>query len=659
VEISLDDLIIMSRQPNERQRKRSRARQPRGVDGAAQSLAARFEGQVLQHRERIAVKSKNQSLTYHQLNRAANRLAHAILAAPLSNSGPIALLFKQGAGLITTNLAVLKTGRPFVQIDDRLPQQRAARLIEDAESRMIITDSELYGSARGLAGGDKIVLNLDALPDDLADSNLGLAIAPTAIAYINYTSGSTGEPKGVMSDHVSELHSILVKAKALGISPADRISLLRSNNVGATSDALLGLLNGAALCPLELKEEGLAGLGDWLIQEEITVFTCVASVFRHALRTLGVHHRFPRIRLVHVGGEPLFQSDVELFKAHFSDDCQLVNRLGISETKTASYFFIDKNSAVEEPVVPVGFALDGYQIAVLDGQGRALGANRVGEIAVKSRYLARGYWRQPELTRAKFLAVPAGGGARMYLSGDLGYLRPDGCLVHVGRKDFQTKIRGHRVELAEVEIALLDIAGIKQAAVAARQQVDGSQRLLAYVVLQDEAGLTVSQLRAALQKKLPSYMVPAAFVILERLPMTTSGKIDRRGLPEPPRGRAPLDTPYAAPRSELETVLAQLCCEVLQLEEIGIADDIDQLGGDSLLAARIVARVNDLFSLAAPLKTLFDTPTVAALAASITAQESSPGESERIAMAVRQVTAMSADEVARALEDDHEQWGDG
>jgi amino acid adenylation domain-containing protein len=652
-------LKIMSRQPKKRQRKRSHERAPRGAVGAAQSLAARFEQQVLQHGERIAVKSKNQLLTYDQLNRAANRLARAILSASPSCSEPVALLFKQGAALITANLAALKTGRPFVQIDDKLPQQRAARLIADAEARVIITDGEHFGSARRLAGGDKVVLNLDALQDDLADTNLGLSIAPTAIAYINYTSGSTGEPKGVMSDHVSELHSIGVKAKALCISPEDRISLLRSNNVGATSDALLGLLNGAALCPLELKEEGLAGLGDWLIQEEITVFTCVASVFRHALRNLGVHHKFSRIRLVHVGGEPLFQSDVELFKEHFADNCRLVNRLGISETKTASYFFIDKNSAVEEPVVPVGFALDGYEITVLDEQGRAVGANCVGEIAVKSRYLAIGYWRRPELTQAKFLPDPFDSGARVYLSGDLGYLRPDGCLVHVGRKDFQIKIRGHRVELAEVEIALLDIAGIKQAAVAAREHADGSARLLAYVVLQDEARWTVRQLRAALQEKLPSYMIPAAFVILERLPMTTSGKIDRGALPAPQRGRSRLNTPLTAPQSALEKVLAQLWCEILDLDELGSDDEFGELGGDSLFAAQAVARVNDWFSLDPPLKTLFEMPTVAALAAYLISRENTPGQAQRIAETILQVADLSPGEIAAALAHDGRQRNDG
>ncbi|MEO6164617.1 MAG: AMP-binding protein, partial [Candidatus Binatia bacterium] len=624
----------------------------RGVYSAAQSLTGRFEQQVARHGARLAVKTLNQALTYDQLNRAANRLGRGILTGSPAGDEPIALLFKHGTALIIATLAVLKTGRPFVQIDDKLPQARAARLIEDAGAHAIVTDSGHDRCARELAGGAAIVVNLDSLKDDLADSNLGLAIAPSAIAYIHYTSGSTGEPKGVMSDHGSELHSILVKAKALAITPADRISLLRSHNVGATSDALLGLLNGAALCLLELKEEGLASLAHWLIAEEITVLTCVASVFRHALRNGAEHAKFSAIRLVHLGGEPLFQSDVALFKRHFIDGCRLVNRLGISETKTASYFFIGKNDIVEEPVVPVGFALDGYEIAVLDEAGKPMAPNTVGEIAVKSRFLSRGYWRRPELTQAKFLADPAGSDERMFLSGDLGYLRFDGCLVHAGRKDLQIKIRGHRVELAEVEIALLQIVGIAQAAVVAPQQRDGSARLLAYVVLRAGTAMNASQIRGALQKNLPDYMVPAAFVPLACLPMTRSGKIDRRGLPEPPRSRASLDVPYAAPRHPLETVLARLWCEVLQLDEIGCDDNFAALGGDSLLATRIVTQVNQLFKLTQPLKTLFATPTVAQLAAWIAAQELSRGAAGQTARLMLEIDALSPEQIYRALGDD-------
>ena len=616
---------------------------------AVQSLSARFEQQVRLHGPRLAVKINGRSLTYNRLNGAANRLAHAILARKDRCDRPVALLFKQGPGLITASIAALKTGRPYVQIDPILPPPMAAGVLEDSQAKLVVTDREHLGAARALARNEAAVINVDDLKDDLAETNPAITVAPDQIAYIHYTSGSTGEPKGVVSSHSSELNSIRLKTNALHITVNDRISVLRSNNVGATSDALLGLLNGAALFPLELREAGLAGLTAWLIQQKITVFTCVASVFRHAVRTLGSKRRFSRIRLVHVGGEPLYKSDVELYKKYFPDTCLLVNRLGISETKTASYFFIDKSSQIEEPVVPVGYPLDGYEIAVVDGQGNAVGANGVGEIVVTSPYLALRYWRRPALTKSKFLGDPATGQPRRYLSGDLGYLRPDGCLVLVGRKDFQAKIRGHRVELAQVEIALLDVAGIKQAVVAAHDDGDGNNRLVAYVVTQDGQPLPLSKLRATLQRKLPGFMLPTTFLYMSRLPLTAGGKIDRRSLPEPWRDRGELANPFVAPRSAIEKVIARLWRDVLQLEEIGVDDHFAELGGDSLHATQIAARLNDLFSLRQPIKTLFETPTITALAAFIAAQESRPGEAQRIALAAWEITDLPRDQIDEPL----------
>lgn len=615
---------------------------------APQSLAGRFEQQVALHRTRIAVKTGTESVTYDRLNRTANRLAHAISARRESRDRPVALLFKQGLGMITATLATLKTGRPFVQVDSKFPYHRAARIIEHAEPGEIVTDEAHAGLARALAPNDVHVINLDQLTGE-PEMNLQVSVAPEQLAYINYTSGSTGEPKGVVSNHRSELHSIMVKSNALRITSEDRISLLRSNNVGATSDALLGLLNGAALYPLELMEEGLAGLGDWLVKERITVLTCVASVFRHSMGALPRERCFDDIRLVHLGGEPLYRSDIEIYRQHFSDRCLLVNRLGISETKTATYYFIDKSTQIVEPVVPVGYPLDGYEITVLDDEGRAVSEGSVGEIAVKSEYLALGYWRHPELTEAKFLADPEGSTARIYLSGDLGYIRPDGCLVHVGRRDFQAKVRGHRVEISEVEISLLELTGVRQAAVIARDDVGGNQRLTAYVVPKKGSAWTVSRLRVALQEKLPSYMIPANFVILDRLPLTANGKIDRRALPPQPTSHLEIESFYVAPRNSIEQALGKLWAEVLGVAEVGIHDDFTLLGGDSLLGSRIVSRVNEIFSPTTPLKTLIETPTVARLADYLIEHETVPGQAEKIADILIKVEAMSAGDVRSAL----------
>lgn len=248
---------------------------------------------------------------------------------------------------------------------------------------------------------------------------MALPIAPDSVAYIHYASGSTGEPKGVVANHRSEIHNIVTNTQGLRIGPDDRISLVRSNNVGATRDTWLALLNGASLFPLDLKD-GLAELADWLREEEITVFTCVASVFRHAVDNLGgdvsANQRFPKLRIIHVGGEAISKSDVDSFKKYFPDQCVFVTRLGLSETETLTYYFIHKQTEIDEERVPIGYPLEGNEILLLDDGGQELGINQVGEIAVKSEYLAVGYWRRPELTREKFLSDPKGGRAGAYLS---------------------------------------------------------------------------------------------------------------------------------------------------------------------------------------------------------------------------------------------------
>jgi acyl-coenzyme A synthetase/AMP-(fatty) acid ligase/acyl carrier protein len=486
----------------------------------------------------------------------------------------------------------------------------------------------------------------------LADENPGLSISPDQIAYINYTSGSTGEPKGVVWNHRNELFGIRVKTNELHVSPEDRISLVRSNNVGATRDMFLALLNGAALFPFDLHEEGLAHLGDWLLEEEITVYTCVATIFRHSVQGRNRNRRFPNIRLIHIGGEPLSKTDVELYKKHFSDECIFVNRYSISETQAVSYYFIDKQTEIKDERVPVGYPLEGNEILLLDEDGNEIEGNQIGEIAVKSPYLALGYWRQPELTRAKFFPDPNGGSARIYLSGDLGYRLPDGCLIHTGRKDFQAKIRGHRVEVSAIEMALLDIPAIKQVAVVPRDDLGKDKRLVAYVVPQPGQALTTGEMRPLLKDKLPSYMLPSAFVMLDSLPLTASGKVDRRALPPPPKSREKADTSYAAANTLVEKVLVKLWADTMGIEDVGIHDDFSELGVDSLLSAQIVSRVNDTFPLKRPLNTLLEAPTVAKLSKFIIEQETLPGQSEQVAHILLKIEDMSAEEISRALEEE-------
>jgi amino acid adenylation domain-containing protein len=620
------------------------------IEDTRQTIAQRFEQQARHYADRLAVKYNQRALTYDELNGAANRVAHAIIKHGAREQAPIALVCGTALSTIVASLGALKAGKAFAPLDPRLPPGLAKRILASLESRIVLTDDKSSKLARELAASSKRI-NLDKLKAGATAENPRVKTKPDALAYINFTSGSTGAPKGVMWNHASELFGIRTKTNALHIVASDRISLLRANNVGAARDMFLALLNGAALITLDLDESGLASLAKWLRAEEVTIFSCVATIFRHALHGLsGNGNRFPAVRLIHIGGEPIFKADVELYKKCFSDDCLFVSRYSISETQAVSYFFIDKSTAIEDRV-PVGYPLEGNEIAILDDAGKPAVPGEVGEIAVRSAYLAAGYWRQAELTKAKFLADPKGGAAHTYLTGDRGFQSPDGCLVHVGRKDFQAKIRGHRVEMTAVETALLhEVTSIKQAIVIARKDAAGGDRLIAYVVPRERGAVDAGGWRSHLKARLPDYMVPSAFVILDRVPVNAGGKIDRRALPEPSEDQAAFDARFVAPRTAVEKVLARFWSDALKIDRPGLGDDFTELGGDSLQAAQIVTRIQELFRLDQPLVTIAQASTIEELARLIVDHETVYGHSEKIAAAFLQVESLSSADVAAALQ---------
>jgi amino acid adenylation domain-containing protein len=610
--------------PSQQQAIRAKCMHPTGTfsefppEAIEQSIPERFEQMVARHPGRQAVKTGNLALTYAGLNQMANRVARAILARCGEGEEPVALLLAQGAPNIAAILGVLKAGKFYVPLDPMYPPARLTYMLDNSQAHLIVTDAQHLPVAEAGVGRKQQVLNLDELPPGLADENLGSTLGPDTLAYLLYTSGSTGAPKGVLHNHRNVLHMVKNACNGFHLCAEDRLSLLYSPSVASAARTVFSaLLNGATVLPYNLREAGLARLSGWLIQEEITCYNSVATVFRHFARTLTGEERFPDLRLIVLGSETIYKSDIELYRQHFPPACLFVATLGSTEITHIRKYFVDQEVSLPDSVVPVGYPEDGVQVLLLDESGQEVGVDAVGQIAVKSRALSLGYWRRPDLTRARFLPDPNGGDERIYLTGDLGRMHDDGCLTHVGRADFQAKIRGHRVEVGEIETTLLDHPGVKEAVVIAHQDSRGEKRLAAYLVASQEFTPSTSMLRDSLAVKLPDYMLPTTFMFLDALPLTPSSKVDRRALPTPREEDYSPEGTFVAPRTPLERALADVWSQVLGRTHVSIHENFFTLGGDSLLAMQVISRVRDVFGVELALSNVFEVPTVASLAVAI------------------------------------------
>ena len=580
------------------------------------SVPESFEQQAAQYPERIAVKTKNFTWSYDALNKTANRVARAILALRGEGQEPVALALDHDAPMIAALLGVLKAGKICVPLDVAYLQERATYILEDSQATLLVTNDKHVAVASEYAQCVQHLVNIDEMDPNLSCENLGLSIAPHTFAYIIYTSGSTGRPKGVVQDHRNILHNAMRYSHGCRIRSEDRVTLLASLSTGqGTPTAFSALLTGATLYPFDMKEEGVASLGIWLQREEISVFISAPTVFRHFVSTLTGMEQFPKLRLIRLGAEQILPSDVELYKKHFSPDCIFGIFLSSTETGNICQYFIDKETELTENIVPVGYAVQDMEVLLLDDAGREVRMNQSGEIVVRSRYLSAGYWNNLALTKAVFQADPAGGEERIYRTGDMGRRRPDGCLEHLGRKDLRVKIRGFGVELEEVEAALRLHHAVREAVVEARMDAAENNCLIAYIVPHQDQTLTTTTLRTFLRAKLPDYMMPSAFVVLDSMPLTPIGKIDRRALPVPDHMQPELAQTFVAPQNALELQLTKMWEQCLGIQPVGVQDDFFDLGGDSLRAMRLVAHIAKVVGKPLPLATLFQAPTVAQLAA--------------------------------------------
>ena len=580
-----------------------------------QSIPDRYEKIVRRNPNRLAVKTRHVTLSYLQLNQIANRLARTILSLRGEGQEPVALWLDHDAPTIAAILGTLKAGKICVPLDPSYPRDRLAFILENCRAQLLVTNSQNFTTACNLSQHVRYLINLDEIDDNPSSENLGLSISPDTLAYILYTSGSTGQPKGVIHNHRNIIHNAMRYRNGCSIHEEDRVTLLASLGTGqGTPTAFSALLTGATLYPFNIKKEGIGSLAKWLMMEEITVYISAPTVFRHFVATLTGEETFPQLRMIRLGAEQIRRSDVELYKRHFSPHCVFGVFLSSTETGNFSQYFIHKDTEITGEIVPVGYAAQDMEILLLDETGQEVSKNQPGEIAIRSRYLSLGYWRNPDLTRAAFILNPARGDKTTYRTGDLGRMRPDGCLEHLGRKDFRVKIRGFSIELEEIEAALRTSPVVRETIVVVAKDESQGDRLIAYIVPTHGQTPTVSEIRNYLKDKLPDYMVPSAFIFLEALPLTPTGKLDRQALPKPDQSRPGLDSAFVAPENPLELQLTRIWEKILGIGPIGVKDNFFDLGGNSLHAVQLITQVERLSGKSIPPAILFHSPTIAQFA---------------------------------------------
>jgi amino acid adenylation domain-containing protein len=576
---------------------------------AEQPIHRRFEAQVRLHPDRPAVSSERLSLSYAELNRLANRIARRIVELHGEAPANVALLFEHGAMMIAAMLGALKAGKGYVPLDRSYPRERLSYILTDSEALSILTNEENLDLAHELSRGSVPAHRIDEDPHALSTDDLELEVDPGALAYILYTSGSTGTPKGVAQCHKNVVNLMRAYGNALKISPEDRCTLFSSFAFdAAVADIYGALLNGAALCPLSVRDEGLAHIAEWLVEQKVTIFHSTPTFFRHFTGSLPEGLVFPGIRLVIMGGEETVKSDVLAYRAHFRNTSVLVNGLGPTESTVAMLGFFDHQTHIVGNSVPVGYAVPGVEFLLLTEEGKRAGV--AGEIAIRSPWVALGYFRKPELTRAAFLPDPDGGNRRIYRTGDMGRLLPDGQLGFTGRRDFQVKIRGYRVELGEIEATIAKHPNVQECTVVARPDNSGEKVLVAYVVLAAGRTVATDELSEFIKAKLPAYMLPSAFVVMNALPLTPTGKIARRSLPPPSLHKKAADPGFVAPRHAVEVELTRIWERVLGTAPIGVRDNFFERGGHSLLALRLFMEIEKALGQNLPLATLFQAPTI-------------------------------------------------
>ena len=585
------------------------------------TLQQRFEEQARQRPQAVALILDEQRLSYGELNARANRLAHCLIARGVGADVPVGLALERSLDMLVGLLAILKAGGAYLPLDPAAPEERLAHILDDSGVRLLLTQGHLLERLPRQAGVE--VLAIDGLVlDGYAESDPLPTLSADNLAYVIYTSGSTGKPKGTLLTHRNALRLFSATEAWFGFDERDVWTLFHSYAFDFSVWEIFGALlyGGRLVIVPQWVSRSPEDFYRLLCREGVTVLNQTPSAFKQLMAvacSADMATQQPALRYVIFGGEALDLQSLRPWFQRFGDrQPQLVNMYGITETTVhVTYRPVSEADLEGGLVSPIGGTIPDLSWYILDRDLNPVPRGAVGELYIGRAGLARGYLRRPGLSATRFVPnpFPGGAGERLYRTGDLARFQADGNIEYIGRIDHQVKVRGFRIELGEIEAALAGLAGVRDAVVLAHDGVGGTQ-LVGYVVADsaEDAERLRESLRESLKRHLPDYMVPAHLMLLERMPLTVNGKLDRQALPQPDASLS--QQAYRAPGSELEQRIAAIWAEILGVERVGLDDNFFELGGHSLLATRVISRVRQEQQLDASLKALFERPVLEAFA---------------------------------------------
>lgn len=578
-----------------------------------QTIHGRFESIASSVPDRIAVSDSHTSLTFDSLNKHSNCLAQ-LLMKQLPDRENIAVFHENSVWQVVSILGILKAGKTYVPLDASFPADRKHAMMQDADIRHILTESRMAEVHKDFLKGLSFICSDET--NDSPEGNLTeAAVNPEDPAILLYTSGSTGKPKGVIQTHENMVHFIRRLTAFSGILPDYRFAHYLSLGFSAHALPLLAsLLNGCHLELFNVRSSGYAAFSQWFREKRINAALVIPSFLRHWMDVTEAGQSFPDLKLLMLGGETLYRGDVGKARKVFGKHTRMINILASTEAYLSRGYDIGHDTPLLSNIIPVGYPVEGIELLIRNSEGQTCKPGETGEIYLRSRYICTGYWNKPEQSEADVSHDASDKSIRILRTYDLGMMSEDGCVVHLGRKDNMVKLRGYRIDLAEVESVLLGDPEVKEAVCALKTNRFGIEHIIAWIVPSVAYMPDLNFLKAKAAKVLPDYMVPTYFIQLTDMPKNSSGKTDRASMPEPDWVHLEGQLLKEPPADEIELQLVGIFEKSLNLKPIGVTDNYLELGADSLRLFVAFNNIEKHFGIRISADQMLEQPTIRQIA---------------------------------------------